>query len=67
MFHKSEDCPVSGLKREYSTLFFAEICLEPEDSILLSSVVAESADVSVEEFKDVQDADGNNFFKVEFE
>lgn len=45
----------------------AVVGLGPGGSILLSSIKAEKVDVSVEEFENVQDADGNDFFKVEFE
>ena len=67
MIHKPEDRPGNGLRRKYSKLSLDVVSIESEGSVLLSSIKAESVDVTVETFDYVQDADDNDFFKVEFE
>lgn len=59
MLHKS--------RKKYSRLSLAEVSFEPEASVLLTSVITENVNVTVETFDYVQDADDNDFFKVEFD
>lgn len=67
MVNKSENRPGSGLRKKYLKLSMTEVSFGLEGSVLLSSVKAESVDVTVEAFEDVLDADDNEFFKVDFE